>query len=1439
MTNNWPWLATFIFLIALGAGPMTGSLSAQSNNSDEIEVYLDFRHRGVINSVIISYYKNDEFYLPVSELFSLFNIDHTINGLVIDGRFGIEQIPYRINFQSGEIQFGDERIEINAEDYILREIDSYLRADIFYQAFGLDFTIDFNNLSLNLETQRELPAIQQAIRRQRRQVADQNRLQEERYPLKYDRERPFLDGGFVDYNLSANLNPNQNVYNFNTNLGLQVYGGDLQGSIFGSYSENFSNFATDNLRWRYMYRDQPWLTKLTIGQTTTDGFSRNAYTGIRLSNEPIEPRRLFDEFEVQGTTIPQSEVELYLNNVLIDFQQADELGNYRFLTPVSYGSSQLDLKIYGPTGQIIERSERLQVPFTFQPSGVFNYTVNAGRLDNPIFGQTTQDLTAQGAGAYGINEWLTAKAGVEYYQGYHESLPTFTGSLSSRIKSNYILTLEAASEAYYRGLLNVIYPNSASFTLDYTSYNEGFSIYNPSNDERRLVASAFYPFNFWGLPFNVRASAFSRYRASNSSTNFRLDLNSRISKLNLRLGYSDRISGSFDPFDPSNTAALETSATYTVSRNRNLPVYLRGVFLRGQFRYQPALNQLESAEVLLSQNVFEQGRLQLSYGRNFAAEYNSLRFNLVVDFNKVRSSTTYSNIRGSGNLTQNVRGSIGYDTNYNNFIFTSRDQVGRSGTAVKLFVDNNADGDFGDNDDPIAGNALRIQRSGATSTVKNGVIYYTQMQPYFYYNMELNKSLIQNPMLVPEFEKFGLITDPNRFKKVEVPFYMSGVIEGSVQRLLESGNTTGVAGLKLLMSSQDQTYTKELRTFSDGSFYDYEVPPGSYTLKVDSTQLDILDVYAEPEVISFEVARSPDGDFVEGLGFELIPGGMEREEPEQIAEATDPETSDTTETDTETVIPPLTVADGDSVEPVAPTIPEPIILPDTLGTIVVNETVPSIAVTDSVARNEQANTDTVDTTDETPQTDSDQTDADVDPDTGLPPVITPLGVPVTDLTEIEADSVRTDSLPDTVVSEPFTEAEIEDPELLADTTESDTEVDLQTDIPADSTIADLGNEDVEITDEPTQTADSLQTDIETIQPPVTGIPEIADGDSAKITETDSSLVAALPDSTLPAYSLDAGQQAVTEEEADNDLPPVQQPERTEITLTDADPVSEPATETVPVPTITDAIPSAFSSDNDLESLTPGRCIYGIQFASYSQEQQATNLSQRLEEDYLTFTIYNTPYNLYGLREIQYQSLGRVNTATQEFNTTYDLNAAVISQCYADLDLNPETTRYYVKIAEFATQENAQRYIRDLQEEKGITAAEIPGNGFDIRIGIGAFRSERQAAEKLRELRGDLDNYTNASILPLTPPVKVTDLSFEFLLLLNDFSTEVEARSYVEQIQRSLNLRIKILLDENRESYLVTTELMEGWNRINRLKERVVNSGIPADPVILMVEKKNE
>ncbi|RNC85723.1 MAG: hypothetical protein ED557_02820 [Balneola sp.] len=875
--RNLFFLTLFFFCINL---IQNENVLAQTSD-DAFEVYLDFNHRGIINDVVVTYYLEDVFFIPAQGVFNIFQVENSLEGLVLSGRFGSEQASYLIDLESNIITFEDQSYPITTEDYILTEVDFYLPPRIYSEIFGLDFSVDFSNLTLNLETEKELPIIQSAIRRQRRRIAERNTADRTYYPLLQGRNVTLLDGGFLDYSLSSNFSNNTNAFNYNSNLGLQLVGGDLQGSVFGVASEDNQVTSTDNLRWRYLIRETPLISEVTVGQTTLDGVLTNEYTGIRIANDPIEPRRFFDEFEVQGNTFPESEVELYLNNALVGFEQADELGNYRFLTPLYYGSSQLDVRIYGPTGQIIERRSRVQVPFSFQPKGTLNYKLNAGILDNPIIGSTERSMALQGNMAYGLTPWLTLKGGVEYYEtDAGDSKPSYTGTASLRFLRSYILSFEGVTDGYYRATINSVYPNAASFNIDYTNFTASSGIYNAGGSDQQLVTSFFYPLYLFRIPLNMRASAFTRVREGITFTTFRYDINTRIQKLSLRMGFSDRYIDEFDVLNPTSSATLESSATYNFSRNPNIPIFLRGTFLRAQARYLPAVNQFQSSEFLVSRNLFSNGRLQVSYGRNYLTNSNTIRASFVIDLIKTRSSTTATTFGGSYSVSQTLRGSIGYDPNYSNFLLTSRNQVGRSGAALKMYVDNNNNNRLDEGDEEIPEVNLRLQRSGASERLKNGVLYYTQLQPYFRYNMEINKASITNPMLVPQVDQFSVVTDPNTFKKLDLAFYTSGLMEGYLERVYQDGLTDGIGGVKLLLRAQSDSTVKEIRSFSDGSFYEYPIPPGKYELFVDPSQLDLLNMKSIPEKLDFEVVSRPDGDFIEGLSFQLVPRDLIPEEEE-------------------------------------------------------------------------------------------------------------------------------------------------------------------------------------------------------------------------------------------------------------------------------------------------------------------------------------------------------------------------------------------------------------------------------------------------------------------------------------------------------------------------------------------------------------------------------
>ncbi|NGP76957.1 hypothetical protein G3570_09955 [Balneolaceae bacterium YR4-1] len=837
----------------------------------EQEVFLSFNYRNLFEKVIIAYYEDGKYYLPLSEIFNTLKIPYEVNTsrLTMNGSYLEPENSYRFDFANYTVSL-DSRgsFSYTSSQMLVKEMDFYVELEVLSEVFNLNFTVDLNNLLLQLQTPEVLPIVREQERAERRRKAELQEVQQNFYPLEYDRDRDLLGGGFLDYSLSANLNESINFYTYNFDLGTEVLGGDLQGSAFGSYSEDYSNFTTNNLRWRYVMRNNRNLTQIFAGQTNSDGLINRNFTGIRLTNEPIEPRFLYDSYEIEGRVEAGSEVELYYNNNLYDYKRVTDTGQYRFLAPLTYGTSRLRLRIYGPDGSITEREERIQIPFSFLPKGEFSYHLNAGRLNNAIFGSGSESNIVQGDFAYGISSWLTQKAGIEYFNEFSDQTPLIYSSTSARVLDEYLFNLDIAPNAFYRISGNVVYPNSASWGINYT-YFTGRGIYNPLGYESEVSGNVFVPFRLSEIPFNLRVTGNYAVKEPLDNSTYTIDLNSRINRLNLRLSYRDREFGRFN-LSPGTNSSLAASATYLVSRKPEIPWYLQNTFISGSLEYNPGLSTFEEAELQASRSVFDKGRLQASFSRNFLGNFSYINVGLTIDFNSFRSTSTARNIRRESSFTQNIRGSVGFDDFNNDVVLSNRQQVGRSATSLRLYVDSNNSGSFDEGDDVINDEAVRIGKAGVTTSSKNGILRFSQLQAYHRVNMEINESAIKNPLLIPQIDQFSIVTDPNQYKPINIPFYVSGVIEGRVRRLNTNGEQTA-PGIRLYLRSEDGDFEREIQTFSDGSFYAYEVPPGNYSLQVDSTQLQFLDARTEPEILSFEVESLAEGDFVEDLRINIVP----------------------------------------------------------------------------------------------------------------------------------------------------------------------------------------------------------------------------------------------------------------------------------------------------------------------------------------------------------------------------------------------------------------------------------------------------------------------------------------------------------------------------------------------------------------------------------------
>jgi hypothetical protein len=838
------------------------------------EILLTFRHPAVgtlyVNSLYIS--ESETVLIPVLELFSLLEINYKPDktNFTVQGNFITADKPYVINLSEGSVKLGKSTYTFSPEDYRIGDMDFYLSPKVFEEVFGLNFTVNIDQLMLSLSTSLTLPVQSRKSREQSRSKMEGLDLSREDYPVRYDRKRSLVSGTMLDYAINTEVSAEAKSLGYSFTGGMELLGGDVQGTFSGSNSTDGYKYSNVNgLRWRYAIRDNDFISGIMAGQTTTTGLQPFSIKGVAVTNDPIEPRQMYDTYALDGTTEPESEVEIYVNEQLTDFKRADELGYYRFDVPIMYGTTRISLHIYTPSGKTIVTDRQMQVPFTFLPKGVVSYNMQAGKTDNYLSDVLADQWIAHGNVAMGLTKWLTASAGTQYLGNTFQSknLEVYT-SLSARIAKQYLLDLDASPSNFYRVTGSVMYANNLNLNLIYTRF-DGNSIYNTRNATDYLSTNMYFPVRVFGLSTGLRLSGEHYILPTSSQTMYRTDLSVRVGGMDVRLNYRDNLIKS-----STNTSfgqgLLTTGLTYTLTRSPGVPVYVRGMYMRFQTAYNTHGHYFEQSEMSLSRTLIKTGRLDLSVAYNHMSNVLNARAGLTLDLSTLRSVTSAYLYGKKFAARQNLTGSIGWDVPNERIVTSNRQQVGRSSAAVILYVDNNNSGRYDVGDQILPYRAVKLDQTATVILGRDSILRLTQLQSYYKYNLSINRNAIPDPTLVPIIDKFSFITDPNQYKQIEIPFYRGGIIEGEV--LVErEGKVLGQGGLRLLVKAVDKEFETVVRTMSDGNFYVMDLAPGKYTLEVDPVQLGFLDVRCEPEKINFEIRALSEGDYLVGLKIKLVP----------------------------------------------------------------------------------------------------------------------------------------------------------------------------------------------------------------------------------------------------------------------------------------------------------------------------------------------------------------------------------------------------------------------------------------------------------------------------------------------------------------------------------------------------------------------------------------
>ena len=820
------------------------------------EVFLLFQYAGVVNANITALYKDDEIFLPLSEVLDNLQINHEVNlsDSQVTGSSAKDKSEWVFDFTKKMFSSEWKSFHFSDKEFITGEMDFFIAPRLLEQAFNFKTKLDYANLTLAVSADKTLPVYDRFLIEQK-YSSFKNIPKQSPPPLIYKRNRSFLNGFVLDYSLTSTFSNNYKpFYSYSAGLGGEILGGDANILLRGFITEN-QNEINEELRWRYVLTENKYLTQISVGDLFAEGVNSYSFRGIKITNEPFEPRRNIGSYVYRDKTEPNWIIELYINDQLMGITKSDAQGYYSFELPLGYGMSLTELKFYGPAGEFRSERKVFQVPFYFLPAAEVNYFISGGYLD-----QTNERFTQSNI-AFGITDWLTDKIGFELVDNKLFNKGVYYNSISARLSSNYLINLFTAPQILNRISANAVYFSQASIGLSYSKFKEN-PLFNPSKIFEEIRGSIYLPISFERTVMNLQLTYDKTKLSQSRRDDYRLNL-----------------SFSFEGFNPflsvnySNTTFLKSKiedAYLSFGSMINVPgiskhiSFLKGNLMNTRVNYNLTNKRFENLYLYFATNLMNFLRFQISYEKNFVHSFSNVQLQLFLDL----PFTRYWVNTNTSSYAQNIQGAVGYNFSADKIYFSNQPQRGRSTVMFQMFTDDNGNGTLDPDEKNIQGADISINAATRIERRSDGTIIAYELNPYTVYTAEINEAKIKNPLYKAQHSQFSFVTDPNGLKRISIPFFISGEISGKVIRLINN-EKTAISGLKLIITSLDENTKITVNTFWDGTFYYFGLKPGDYIISIDPQQLKRLNLVSSPNEISFAVSASKSGDSIEDLTFIL------------------------------------------------------------------------------------------------------------------------------------------------------------------------------------------------------------------------------------------------------------------------------------------------------------------------------------------------------------------------------------------------------------------------------------------------------------------------------------------------------------------------------------------------------------------------------------------
>ena len=821
----------------------------EEDNEDEITITLNAPRIGSMDiPAIIS---KKVAYLPVREIFDFLKLKNTLSQDLdsVVGFFMNPKAAFVIDKQNNLITYEGKSYRLKPTDLIRTESNLYLRSDYFGQIFGLDCKFDFRSLSVTLTTKLELPVMREMQQEMMRKNIGKLRG-EKKADTTIQRSFSFFHLGVADWGVvTTQDSKGMNSTRLNLDLGAHIAGGEAQANLTYNTDLPF-NTRQQYYRWRYVNNNSAALRQVVAGKMFTQSTSSlyAPIAGVQISNTPTTFRRSFGTYRLSGTTDQGWTVELYVNEVLVNYMKADASGFYTFEVPIVYGNSVVKLRFYSPWGEERTREENISIPFNFLPVNDFEYSLTAGIVQdgtNSKFSRLNMN--------YGLGSHITIGAGAEYLSSLTSGKLMPYANASLRIGSGLLISGEHTQGVRTKGLVSFHLPSNLQAEVSYVKYAEGQTAikFNYESEKKAMIAMPFHGKKF---------SAFTRLTLD------QVGLAKQAKYTSGEWLVSAIVSNVSTNFT---TYAILSDAVHPLVYS-NLSVSFRVPFnlrLTPQVQYEYRQKSFSMLKCEVEKNLFNHGYLNMSYEKDILTHNYTAAIGLRYAFSFVQASLLTRKTNYSTSLVATARGSMLYDDNFKKATFNADNNVGKGSVVLMPYLDYNCNGVRDAGEPMITGLNLRVNGGKIVRNKKDSMIHIVGLEPYNNYFIELDKNSFDNVAWQLKNAVISIAVDPNQTTLVEVPVAVVGEVSGNV--LLESNKRVeGLGRIVVDIYNSKSKLVAKVLTEMDGYFSYMGLAPGKYSASVDASQLMKLKMTASASM-PFSIKQSKEGDVVDGLKFVL------------------------------------------------------------------------------------------------------------------------------------------------------------------------------------------------------------------------------------------------------------------------------------------------------------------------------------------------------------------------------------------------------------------------------------------------------------------------------------------------------------------------------------------------------------------------------------------